>query len=747
MKITISDFSGGLTDSTFTSELNCAEVVENFLIKKDKTLETSPGIEILSTTAPRVPSNKRIQKLVKLANGNFIAFSKGWTYYVTPSSITELQGPAPTFNHANLGDENSIVSISQSLGHIHATSDDRPYQVKIFLDASGVPQLRTAGLPQVASNPTITPTAGTYTWLYTFTHYYEYSVGNTLFIDESAPLDTPIQKTSAERPISISNIPVLANGSDFNWDTSNIKIRIWRTANLGQTFYLVGEVTNGTTVFTDTVTETDITSQETLYTNGGIRPNDMPDPSKYLFEAADTQFSLDVLTNATEEKPFRVKQAITNDPDSAPDDFFTDLRGTLKGGGAVGRSPIVFTEDQTVRLDGLLDETGKGVIQKEPLSNTIGCISHNGVVRGDSVLYFPGQNSFYKTNGFSEPVKLAMEGVDIKGKPKSKVDSLYSAFTTTDTQKERIQGAYDPLNNRVYWTVQEDSSDNDRIYVYHEAHDSFTVLSFVESGISPTALLMDGNDLILGDAQGYLFRMSESFFTHPVVDTSKAVTLWHKAPIKYRWKSTQITGGDGSINKWFTKINAQGNPITNVNMSILSYTNGELESKELYPIRIVPSLTWGDADFTWGDDSFVWNRTSTLNQTRRFPNGRLRARQRQVEFTNAYYTILEATAEAASYVTVNAAAKIATLVTPASYSFGANNEGYDLLIGNNSYRIVSGTADTLTVTDPSGTLQDGVYAWSIKGYGKGQRAHILNFSVEFEPMDDAGTKWHGSSAT
>jgi hypothetical protein len=736
-RILLEDFSGGITDSIYTSPINCAEVADNILIRKDKTAETAPGVEIFSPDASRVPSNKRIALLMKLSNGSYVAFSNARAYYVTTSSITELTGP--TGNKAfNLGDENSIVSADYFNNQIHAVNDAHAYEIKIYIDDNGDPQLRTAGLPVPASDPTITSAAGSNAWLYAFVYKYEYRVGTTLFIDRSTP--RYVQKTSMALNVSISGIPVVSNGADFNWDTSNIKVEIYRSVNNGTALYYVGEVTNGTTIYTDSTSDATLITNEPLYTNGGIQPNDMPDPSKYLFEANDTYYKLNILQD-TEEKPFRLKQSITGDPDSNPDDFIVDFKAPLVGGSAVGRNPIILTENQTIRLEGVINEAGQGSVVREVISNTVGGVSHNGIIKNSRGIYFAGTDGFYFTDGFSTPTKLAKKDAFT-----SKLDKIYPSFTTTDTQKKRIQGVYDPYNNRAYWTVQENESDNDKIYVYDETHDSFTTLSN-SGGILPTALVMDGSDVIIGDSRGYLFRMSFDYFTTPVVDTTVTPSDWDETAIIYRWKSVMLTGGDGSINKWFTKINVQGTPETNVNMAILSYTNGEDTYKELYPVRVAPAFTWGDPDFTWGDDSFIWNRVGTLNQTRRFSAGRLRARQRQIEFTNAYYTILSSTEETESYITVNAGAKLAVLVTPSSYSFGSNNEGYDMIIDGVTYEILSGTSDTITLSDPNGELVNGTYPWSIKGYGKGQRAHILNCTVEFEPLSDAGTQWRGGSTT
>jgi hypothetical protein len=738
--LTINDFSGGLTDSPFTSELNCAEVANNVLIKKDKTLVCSYGADIYSASASRVPSTKRISNFVKLADDRFIAFSNTRAYEVTPSGITEIVGPVDSNKAFNLGDENSIVSIAPFNGQFLCTNDALSYPVKFYIDGDGNVQMRSAGLPPPASAPVITPSvASTKVYIYAFTYYYEYRVGTTLFSDESALMT--VQKTNGATmsgtTMDISAIPVLSNGADYNHDTATVKVKIYRTTDTGSTFYYVDEVTNGTTVYVDSTTDATLVNSTTLYTTGGIRENDVPPPAKYVFTSNDTYYYLDIIQGG-EQRPSRGIQSITNDPDSVPSDFLIDFSATAKGGGTVGRSPIVFTESSTIRIDGILDETGAGSILRETISKTVGTVAHNSIVEGPMGLFFAAKDGFYYTNGYAAPTKLARRGANA-----SKIDSIYKALVVTDEQKSRIQGTYDPLNNRIYWTVQRNATDNDVMFIYDTSHDSFTTLSSA-SGILPTAILFDGEDLIVGDANGYIFKYSSEYYTEPVIEIGVAVSSWNESAVIYNWKSVQLDMGNSSVNKWITKINAQGNPETNVNLGIYSYTNGETEYKEIYPMRIVPGLIWGDVDFTWGDDAFVWNRTSSMNQTRSFPKGRLRARQRQIEFTNAYYTILSSTVESASFVTINAASKLATLVTPASYTFGLNNEGYDLLIDGRSCEIASGTVDTLTLLDPDLTLSDGTYSWSIMGYGKGQRPHLLNYTIIYENMgDSAGTMWRG----
>ena len=734
---TQADFSGGITDSPFSSEPNCAEIIENFLINKDKSLETSPGVSIYSEDADRVPTNAPVMKMYELGTGSFVAFSNRRVYLVKPGGISEIMGPSGNLPF-NVGNANSIISVSKFNNHLLATNSERAYPIKIWIDDNNTPKVVTAGLPIPASSPVITG-SGANNYVYAFVYFYEYRVGTTLFQDYGTPVF--ITKSAANATSnSIASIPSISNGSDFNYDVSNIKVKIYRTTNNGTTLYYVGQVNNGTATFVDTVLDAALILNESLYTNGGIQGNDLPPRSKVIFEANNTFYYLSPLSG-TEPKPFRVVQSVTSDPDSVPASFFTDFKSDAVGGGAIGRNAIVLTQNETVRLDGIIDETGSGLVVPETISNTVGAVSHNGIVATSKGLYFAGNDGFYFTDGYNPPTKLAK-----KANFSSKLDNIYKGLVSTPDKAMRIQGVYQKLTNRVFWTVAENSIINDKIYVYDESYDAFTTITF-NTGISPTSLLVDGEDLIIGDAQGYLFRMSKDFYTYPVVDTSKEVSDWIQSTIIYRWKSVQLGMKESSLNKWFNKINVQGLPETNIAMGILSYSNGEPESKELYPLRLLPSLVWGDPEFTWGDQGFIWNRTATLNQTRRFASGRMRARQRSIEFTNAYTTLQASTESLDSLVTVNATLKTVTLNDPANYSFGLNNEGYDFIIGSRTYKVLSGTEDTLVLQDVENTLVSGSTAWSLKGYGKGQRAHLMNFSLDYVTISDAGTQWRGSATT
>jgi hypothetical protein len=734
------DFSGGLTDSPFTAATNCAEIAENVLINKDKTLRGVPGAAVFSNTANRVPTNTRIALTAPLADG-FVAFSNKRVFFVTSSSITEITGTNPAFN---LGSATSKVSVATIGNHIYATSDARPYPIKIWKDDSNGLHMVTAGLPIPANTPTITPSVNnSKTYNYALIYFYSYRVGTTLFEDYGPPVYKTVTSAcdfTAGSHNDLSVIPVLANGADYNFDLANIKVKIYRTPNNGTEFYYVGQVSNGTTTFSDTTSDTNLLLQPSFYINGGILPNDMPPASAYVSETNGIVSWMDIIQN-NEARPNRLIQAVANDADSVPDTLFTDFNNPVKGSGSVNRNRVVWTSKETYRLDGLLNEDGTGQVSRELLSSTVGLASQGSVVKTTDGVYFASVNGngFYFTNGFQSPTKLAKR--DARS---SKIDAIFKTLVGTDVSASRIIGCYDSVNHRVYWAVTvNNASENNAIFVYDENQDSFTTINLQDSGIQPTSIMFDGTQVIIGDAQGYLFKMNDSIYTLPVIDTSKAASLWQTTAIISRWKSIQLGMGDNSLNKWFVNCNVQGNPDTSVDIAINSYTNGEPEFKALNPISQSVGFSWSDPQFTWGDTGFVWNRTSTLNQTRRFVAGRLRGRTRAVEFTSAYVTIQGSTSDTNSMVTINATNKTAILVAPGSYSFPVNYAGYDLIIGGVAYKILFSAVDTLTLSDPSNGLVTGTYAYTVKGKPKGQRLHLLNFSLDYEMLSDAGTYLRG----
>jgi hypothetical protein len=157
-QLVIGDFSGGITDYTLDAQPNQSAELENFVVNKNKKLVTVPGSEIFNALYPQVPDgNVRITGLFKSTAPNLYVNSGRKIWYPGASSWTELVGPSsnPAFG---AGTTASFMSASEWNDHIYATNSEYSKPIKIFHNGSTY-QVRTAGLPEFTSPPSIASTA------------------------------------------------------------------------------------------------------------------------------------------------------------------------------------------------------------------------------------------------------------------------------------------------------------------------------------------------------------------------------------------------------------------------------------------------------------------------------------------------------------------------------------------------------------------------------------------------------------
>jgi hypothetical protein len=189
------------------------------------------------------------------------------------------------------------------------------------------------------------------TYIYAFCYTYSYTVGTVTFKDFGT---TKIVTLSAvDMPsvtnVSISAIPVIANGVTENYATAVITCEIYRTIDSGQTLYYVGAVTNGTTVYTDSSSDTTIQSNAVLYTDGDVLDNDPPPKAKYVTVANDICWYAHVQEGA-EVHTNRIRQSIKFDIDACPETFYVDVEDEITGIANINIYPIVFCKQRIYRL-------------------------------------------------------------------------------------------------------------------------------------------------------------------------------------------------------------------------------------------------------------------------------------------------------------------------------------------------------------------------------------------------------------
>ena len=190
---------------------------------------------------------------------------------------------------------------------------------------------------------------------------------------------------NAGSSITISSIPVLANTASDNYDTTNIKKVIYRSISGGIDLFQVTEITNATTSYVDTTTDTVLVDNAQAYTNGGVPNNDPPPLSKFVHTVNNVTY-YGHLKVGTEVLPAQIRQSQAADPDSVPETFFDELEDEITGIGSVADIPIVGCRKHLYRIEGAFDELGRGGMAHRRISDTVGCLSHLSMVGAEGPL-------------------------------------------------------------------------------------------------------------------------------------------------------------------------------------------------------------------------------------------------------------------------------------------------------------------------------------------------------------------------
>lgn len=716
-----SDFSGGITDFEFNTASNFSQIMENWLVLRDRSMEVRPGFTFWNITSPRIPSNNRISKIEDVKD-TLCFFSDGSVYY-NDSGFQEILGP--TGNKAfNNGDSESMIDVAQYGEAFMCVDDDYSFPVKVFKDENGVLRTVNAGLPKVVSSPVVTPSSTDgVSYVYAFVYEYEYRVGTTLFLDLGEPIyvQLPDGADSFTGSHDISAYLELTNGVDRNYDTVNLKKRIYRTKADSTTLYLVDSIDNNITTYTDSMNDDTLESQEVIYVQGGVKPNQLPPRCKYITSNNNVVYYANVVESA-ETKPYRLRFSKVGDPDSVPDTFFEDFESEITGISAIDDKTVVFTENKSISMLGILDDIGRGVVSRKTIAD-VGCVSNGSLVTTQDFIYWFSDSGIYRTNGIQYE-KLT-----------NHLDITYQEWTSSELKKRRITGQYDKVNQRVIWSINKGSADNDTLLVYDEVNRGFVTQASGED-FGPSSVIFKDQEMIRADSDGYVFVHNESQFSDLVKSSTLPVTDWWSKAIPYEWKHIAWDMGDSESRKWLNRINVVGRPNTAVYLEPRMYREGSLDFLPLAPIRFNPLMFWGDVINAWGDYGNRWNSIDYLNVAKRTHRRGKRATHLQLSMASAYVTIQKSVSNTDSYVQVNSAANTVSLVDPVTYKFGLVYEGYDIVIDGKTYEIQSGSETALIVDDSGNTLVDGVYEYEIKGYPKAQRPHISDLAVYFEVFGD-----------
>lgn len=746
------DFSGGMTDFYLGAPLNKFESGNNLMIVKHGNigkLATRQGSELYDSTYYQVPAGAQRVGTLKYFDSTLFYHSSRNVYYVDAGWHT-LVGPVTSNLAFPVGvDTTTVVSMATWNHHLFFTSSDLTQKVqKIYKDGSSVWQMRTAGMPALASSPVATGgTPGTTkSYLYRFLYYYTYTVGTVVYEDRGPTTEVAVTNTTAiaagaGNTISWASIPVLANGAIYNYSTATIKVEMYRTTDGGSNFFFVSSVTNGVTTTTDTTTDAVLQNHDPLYTEGGAPENTEPPLCKLVHVVGNRGFYANVKDGA-ELRSNRFYQSVPNDIDSVPATFYEEIDDEITGMSSVHNSPILLCANGPVyRVDGFIDEVGLGFLDPQKISATAGCISSMSVVQTLTHIFWAGIDGFYGSDGYA--VLRLSDGIR----------DTYKSLVSTAARKRRIVGKYDATENRVWWAVQQGSSatDSDSCFVLDLNWGVSTDMPFttVSGGVNfnPTAIEFVGANLVRGDKSGYTFIHRSTLYVDPKIDTGVVPSSWTSATIVYDLLTVATDFGTSYMRKWVSNVSVVCKNETNLSLQITSINDDGRRTGDLKPIRFRGNVTWGDPDLYWGDPDLTWNSQGLIDETRRMPAGGLRCEYKQLEFTNAKVVITSS--DVIGTAVISGAANTATLTNTASFDWPTAAVDYLLAFDVDGYVkeyvVTARTDDVLTFADPDATAPTEAAAkWVMRGYQKGEVLSLLSFVLSYSIIGSTQKPFHSS---
>lgn len=587
---------------------------------------------------------------------------------------------------------------------------------------------------------------------------YDYTVGASSFTDRGAtsePINI-ISFTTQEAEgsgteqgtssVAITNLYSYTNASNENWatgDTTNFLKEVYRTVGNGTDYYRIdvdglgGSVPNSTTSVNDVSVDSYLTNQLALYTNGGVVDNDRPPAATYIHQVDGRMYYV---------QGRRIYVSIPNDPDSVPGDFFDELEENCTGVCSSRSNVVAFTFNKVFRLEGFFNELGQGFIRHESIFDKTGCISAPSIVQADNGIFFAGKDGFYYTDG-------------IQCLRVSDISDTFKDYTNTSAKRNRIQGTYDPLKKLIYWTVQSNNagSSPDTIWVmdlqFGIVPDGTPITVFqMEDSFNPAAVTIYQDALHFGDSDGYVFKQVASRYIDAKKNTAVAATSWDARTIMYSLKSCNGDYGSPKLRKYFTRVDAQFQQFTNLSLQIVSDSDkGRIES-DLPIIRSRKLTDWGDSKLDWISSVYTAKPGDVIDEFRRFKgDGSLRSNYRAIEFKNAYCVIVKSDDMGLlSISSVSANVWALTLANAPTRKWPLYSVDYYVRIAGVDYPVTVRTSDAVVRVSDSGltplSVQVGV-EWEMWGYPKNEKAHIIQFSVSYEPLGETQKDYQGVTST
>lgn len=739
----VDDFSGGMTDHLFEQNPTKSGLLDNFLINGDKKPYSRFGSALDDINNAEVPNAARVGGLVNYANNDKLFYqSLNSIFYRNPSAFSQFVGPSGNIAYST-GSVTSVPSFSQWNRHIYTTNDAYAKPMKLFKDDSGNYQIRTGGLPALASDPVATPTsAGDQSFGYAFHFSVDYMVFNLSYQTIGPVTEIQVLNSDApdSNPIVITGIPVLSNGGVDNYDTANVIVKIYRTTNGGTFFQKVGEVNNGTTTFTDNMSDTTLVDTGVaLYINDGTVDFDPPPLHKFGHVVNNTGYFASIKDDSG-ESPYKIRQSIPGVPDSGPIDFEVSVDDEIHGMNSVRNIPIVLCKKYIFRIEQSFDQFGRGNMVPIRISDTAGCISNNSCVQAENGLFWLGNEGVWYTDGYMAQ-KISDDDND-----------FYKSMIANTTQANRCVGKFFEKERLVIWTIQRDSSnqDNDSFLILDlkfGVSQSSTFTTWSGTSFKPTSLEIFNNEIYRGSRESFVFRHDPNLASDLKIDVLKAPADWVPETIIWTYKSIHYNFGNTFYRKQPTRILFAGAEFGNTSVQINAVNDAGKSIRPLKQIRVRSDFVWRDDDFVWRETPLVWRGFGMIEQWRRFPAKPLRLSYLQIVITNAFSDITNSDSlEPATFY--NGSGQVVLPSVNKKWPLYAEDYFIYTELDNYTYGWVINSRisdQQLTVLDPLGTFPAGSLKWVIRGYKKNEALYMLGYNIHWTNVSATQQQYLSSS--